>query len=382
MASILQQKDGTWRYRIRYKTNGVYKEVSKKGFRLKGDCKAAAAIVEAKLKKGVNIKAGDLNVEEFLKTWLEVYKKPHVKASTYRRLERAIRLHIIPEFGNMSLNEINRANAKQWVNSLFLVKKQRVGTVRSNFTVFHDALNTAVYELELLEKNPLDKIPLPKATNENKKIQFFSKAELNTFLTYLETYKPGKYSHSKRYYSLFFLMAHTGLRIGEITALTLDDYDKDSGFINVNKTLTFDDHNNAELTIPKTTSSVRLVKLGKKSKDVLDAYLINQAECHEIYKAYKYPEIDFIFYNEFGNCLRQSVVRDFFDITCVRSGVPRLSPHALRHSHAVHLLEAGVNIKAVSSRLGHKSIKTTADVYLHLTEKIIDDAVDLYEKYI
>ncbi|WP_258871329.1 tyrosine-type recombinase/integrase [Virgibacillus dokdonensis] len=52
-----------------------------------------------------------------------------------------------------------------------------------------------------------------------------------------------------------------------------------------------------------------------------------------------------------------------------------LSPHALRHSHLVHLLKAGAPLKYVSQRLGHSNIKTTADTYLHITEKIEDDAI-------
>lgn len=56
---------------------------------------------------------------------------------------------------------------------------------------------------------------------------------------------------------------------------------------------------------------------------------------------------------------------------------PALSPHVLRHTHAVHLLESGVNIKYVSERLGHASMKVTADTYLHVTKKIEDDALTL-----
>jgi integrase len=75
-------------------------------------------------------------------------------------------------------------------------------------------------------------------------------------------------------------------------------------------------------------------------------------------------------------------VREYFKEVCKRVGLPLLSPHALRNTHAVHLLEAGVNIKYVSERLGHASIVVTGNTYLHVTEKIEEDALRLYEKYV
>ncbi|EHL0042366.1 tyrosine-type recombinase/integrase, partial [Enterococcus faecalis] len=57
------------------------------------------------------------------------------------------------------------------------------------------------------------------------------------------------------------------------------------------------------------------------------------------------------------------------------------SPHALRHSHAVHLLESGSNIKFVSERLGHSTINMTANVYLHVSKKMETDSISRYEKF-
>ncbi|WP_325167591.1 tyrosine-type recombinase/integrase [Lysinibacillus fusiformis] len=77
----------------------------------------------------------------------------------------------------------------------------------------------------------------------------------------------------------------------------------------------------------------------------------------------------------------ESAPWDYFKVNCKRTDVPVLSPHALRHSHAVHLLEAGATIKYVSERLGHASIKTTADTYLHITKKIEADSMQMYVNY-
>jgi len=89
----------------------------------------------------------------------------------------------------------------------------------------------------------------------------------------------------------------------------------------------------------------------------------------------------FIIVNVEKEQILESAPWDYFKVNCKRTDVPVLSPHALRHSHAVHLLEAGATIKYVSERLGHASIKTTADTYLHITKKIEADSMQMYVNY-
>ncbi|AOZ90692.1 site-specific integrase [Bacillus xiamenensis] len=101
-----------------------------------------------------------------------------------------------------------------------------------------------------------------------------------------------------------------------------------------------------------------------------------------MYTNYVQPENNIVFFQHEGKWLKTNVVREYFKEVCKRANLPVLSPHALRHSHAVHLLEAGVNIKYVSERLGHSSIKTTADKYLHVTKKIEDQAMEMYLRYV
>ena len=114
---------------------------------------------------------------------------------------------------------------------------------------------------------------------------------------------------------------------------------------------------------------------------------MNQAQMHLLYPGSR-PKDDagkklpLLFHNWSGKHWRANVVRDHFKVICGRAKLPILSPHALRHSHAVHLLEAGANLKYVSSRLGHKTIKTTADTYLHITKKIEQDSLDLYKLHL
>jgi integrase len=191
----------------------------------------------------------------------------------------------------------------------------------------------------------------------------------------------GENQHSIQYYVLFTLLARTGLRIREALALTWDDIDFENKTLTVNKTLVYPTNSTPYLSTPKTKASLRTIKLEDVTIRLLKKHRINRNEMYLMYSNYKKPETNIVFHQHDGRWLRTNVVREYFKEVCKRAGLPVLSPHALRHTHAVHLLEAGANIKYVSERLGHASIKMTADTYLHVTKKIEDEALELYQRY-
>src|SRR5690606_27329516 len=178
------------------------------------------------------------------------------------------------------------------------------------------------------------------------------------------------------------LLARTGLRIGEALALTWDDIDLEKGTLSVDKTLVYPLNSTPYVSTPKSKTSIRTIKLDTTTVKLLKKHKVNQNEVILMYTSYKGSKDGLVFHQHDGRWLRTNVVREYFKEVCKRAGVPDLSPHALRHTHAVHLLEAGANIKYVSERLGHASIKITADTYLHVTKKIEQDALDLYASYI
>lgn len=164
-------------------------------------------------------------------------------------------------------------------------------------------------------------------------------------------------------------------------ALTWDDINFEENTLTVNKTLVYPTNSTPYLSTPKSKASLRTIKLDENTAHIMKKHKINRNEVVLKYKNYKRPETNIIFFQHDGRWLRTNVVREYFKEVCKRAGLPILSPHALRHSHAVHLLEVSVNIKYVSERLGHSSIKMTADTYLHVTKKIEDQAMDLYLRY-
>lgn len=369
-----------WEYRIRYvdRRTGERKEKSKGGFDTKKEAQLAASKEELEIDNHGFAENGNELINDYLKEWLEVYKRPTVKPITYSVQERCVRLNILPQWGNYRLKDITRNEYQKWINSL--TEKYSDGTIRRIHSIFSNSMNDAVHEFRIIRHNPIQRIKIPKQETENK-LKYFTKKELDLFLKETKNVqKNAKYKHSKQYYSLFTLMARTGIRIGEALALKWEDIE--NGYLTINKTLVYPSNGTGYISTPKTTSSNRKIKLDDHTLKTLKKHKVNQKEVIMKYVNYKASPDHLMFHQQDGRWLRTNVVRDYFKEVCKRAKVPVLSPHALRHSHAVHLLESGANIKYVSERLGHKSTHVTADTYLHITEKLEKESLDLYSNYI
>lgn len=372
-----------WEYRIKYvdRITGKQREKTKGGFSSKKEAQLAASAEELKIDQFGFAENGNEIIENFFNDWLEVYKKPNVKPITYSVQERNVRLNILPRWGKYKLKDLTRTDYQKWINQLR--EHYSEGTVRRIHSIFSSAINDAVHEFHIIRENPIQKIKIPKDVNKTSRIQYFNKDQLEKFLTSLKTpQKNAKYQHSIQYFVLFTLLARTGLRIGEALALTWDDVDLDNQNLTVNKTLVYPLNSTPYISTPKSKKSERIIKIDNITVRTLKKHKVNRNEVVLMYQNYKAPKNNIMFHQHDGLWLKTNVVREYFKEVCKREGLPILSPHALRHSHAVHLLEAGANLKYVSERLGHASVKVTADTYLHITEKIEDESLELYAKYI
>jgi integrase len=380
MASFRKRGNG-WEYRIRYidRRTGKYREKTKGGFRTKKEAELAAAAEELRIEERGFATNGNELISTYIEKWLETFKRPAVKLNTYLVQEQNVRLNILPRWGNYRMKDITRTEYQEWINELR--EKYSEGTVRRIHSIFSSAINDAIHEFGILRDNPLVRIKIRKDESEDaEKIKFFTVEELGRFLAACVPAKGAKYQHSRHYQALFTLMARTGLRIGEALALTWDDIDLKNGRLSVTKTLIYPLNSEPRVTTPKTRSSIRTIKLDPETVRVMKEYRLNQKETILRY-GFQRSDLNLVFHGPDGRWLRINVVREYMKEVCKRVGLPQLSPHALRHSHAVHLLEAGATIRYVAERLGHATIKTT-EKYLHVTKKIEKDALDLYARYL
>ncbi len=388
MASF-RKRYGTWEYRVYYKDkrSGKAKEITKRGFATKKEAQLAAGKVEAEIEYYGFVEEGKETVNSYMERWFKLYKEPHLKQSSIDLQKRVIERNIIPRWGNYYLKDITRNEYREWL--LELLEHYSEGTIRRIHSIFNSALNDAAHEYKVIRDNPLARMKIPKKKltfeeEQEKKVKFFTVEELDRFLVATRSkVKNAKYKDSDERYVMFYLISRTGLRIGECLALTWDDINFEEKTLTVNKTVRYRDYEaEADVTLPKTKSSIRTIELSAAVLKTLELYAANQKSMYMMYPSSRPGRKKrLVFHNWDGNHWRASVVREHFKEICKRANVPVLSPHALRHTHAVHLLEAGANIKYVSERLGHATINETSNTYLHITKKIERDALDLYEKH-
>jgi integrase len=370
---VKQQPNGKWEFRVRYQdSNGKWREKSKSGFRTKKEAEIARIEVKKQALNDVDLSSADITIKDFLDEWLNVFKKPHISQKTYEIYSNDIRLHLLPIFANKKLKDINRAEYKK-----FIVKKREThawNTVKGINSIMHNALDFAVKELEILQKNVIHGISIPKDdVVVEEEIKCYDFDELNKLLDLC--FKNTKNLH---YFYLFKFLARTGLRFGESVALQWSDINLDTKKMTVtksirtrgqeivfgptktrkNRTVTLDDDLIAMLKKWKSEQSANILKIGKRNK-----------------------EYDFIFTDRFNDRIRSSNARDYYVKLCAKHEIKYITLHGFRHTHIVHLLQSGVDLKSVAERVGHTSINTTA-VYMHVTKSMEEQAMNKYESFL
>ncbi|SDM15747.1 tyrosine-type recombinase/integrase [Sediminibacillus halophilus] len=384
MATYRKLKSGNWQARV--SKDG--EEFSIGTFRTKKEAQIEAAAVEEKIYYGHTLNDRDRIFEDVANEWLFEHKKNSVKDSTFEQLEVIVRLHILPFFGNKRIMLIKRPEINRWLNK-YAEKKDNDGNVKYSYgarlkylSVLKSIFHYAVYDLEILEKDPTLKLKIPvkdKTVQINKEIKYYNLQELNQLLDFMENYKHQRFKEYRLYYVLIYLLSQTGLRISEALALRWTDIDGD--MLTVERQTSRDKNNQLKLTSLKTTSSYRTIKLDEDLIKEVNRFKLEQNQVILKYKSFKRNPDGIIFQNYLGNYLTPSTVRESIQKYCKWADVEYKGTHVFRHTHAVLSLEAGASIFYVSKRLGHKDTKETTKTYLDITEKIEEDELNKFASY-
>ena len=299
----------------------------------------------------------DTLFHEYYCQWLVIYKEGSVRGVTMQKYHLTAEWvkNLIPD---VKLCDFDRITYQQLIND-YAETHERQTTMD-----FHHQLKGAILDAVddgLIARDPTRKVIIKGKSPNDKKKKYLSRYELQKLLTDLDL------NSGLNMDWLILLIAKTGMRFSEAIAVTPVDFDFTHQTLSVNKTWDYKGEGGFQPT--KNKSSVRKIRLDWQTVGQFYAIVRELNETAPIFVS-KEKKI----YN--------STLNDVLERHCKTVGIPTISVHGLRHTHASLLLFDGVSIASVAQRLGHSSINTTQKTYLHIIRELENKDIDLIMKSI
>lgn len=317
----------------------------------------------------------------FLKDWLYNTHMNNKKAATKERYDGIYRNYIEDSpIYYIKLKDLEPSHIQNYYNELVSNGKS-ISVINNLNKLIAPCIRYANISNRIL-KDFSKAIVLPKISNTINKGNDVIPFTLNEQLKFIEAIKGNDLE------MLFITALDTGLRQGELFALTWNDIDLRNKVVYVNKT--FKRVKNTDtgeyeniIQTPKTKKSIRVVPLPAHLIDKLKQYEIQQKELR-IKVANLYEDNNLVFCNCFGRYLDSGNVLKKFKKILKDNDIPIRKFHDLRHTYATRLFELGEDPKTVQVLLGHSNISITLDTYTHVLDSLKDNAIsklnDLYNK--
>ncbi|MDK2881930.1 MAG: hypothetical protein PWP58_266 [Bacillota bacterium] len=370
--SVWQRKNGTWAglLTVGRDETGKLRRISFSG-KSQREVLQKIAQARAEMRQGIFVEPSKLTVGEWLETWLREYKRPALRQEVYENYEMIIRVHLKPTLGGVLLQAL-RPEMVQHLYNEKAASGLSPATVRKIHQVLHGALKQAVRN-QLVARNVSEATTLPKL-RQTREVRALTLEEQERFLKALE---------GNRLATAFKVLLGTGLRRGELLALTWRDVDLANATLTVRQSLV---RVKGKLLLqePKTKTSRRTIPLPDDLVAELKAHKARQNQ-ERLKAGPAYEDNNLVFANELGQPLDpRSFNRWFYEIRN-KAGLPKdVNLHALRHTYATRLLERGVSLKVIQRLMGHSKFDVTADIYSHVAPELERQAVaildDLFKK--
>lgn len=369
MATITQytKKDGSkaWLFQVYLGVNeltGKDMRTTKRGFSTRKEAKFELSKLLLDVKKNGFGQQKKTLYSDFYKLWFAQYKNT-VRESTWVKTEELFRLHILPQFEGMYIDKINVLLCQKIINNWFKLTVARCPRLKSySSNVFEYAIS-----LGIISSNPMAsvKIPKKKGTIEKETIpNFYEREELITFLNHVRD------DQDTHVYVFFRLLAFSGFRKGEALALTWDDINFNDNTISITKTLTAGVNNRPFINSPKTKKSIRTISMDPQTMAILKKWRASQKIILLQFGHNTISKNQLVFStHRYNSYYTPGTPRKWMLETVKEYGLKQITIHGFRHTHCSLLFEAGASIKEVQERLGHSDIKTTMNVYAHVSKK-------------
>lgn len=355
--AYIQKRNNSYRVRYNIFENGKLIKKSKTFSRQK-DARDFLIKIENSLRENSYIEPSRITLREYTQKWLEG-KKPSIALNTYIGYKKNI-THINDNIGDVPLQKLNEMHIEtMYVN---LNRKFSGTSILYIHRVLSNALKQAV-KMRLITVNPCNFVNPPK--KEKFIAAFYEPDEVRALL---EAFK------SSYIYITVLLAVTRGLRRSEILGLTWDDIDFKKKQLSINHNLQWS-KDSWSLEKLKTDSSKRIIPLS----NFLIHELIEQKNRQKKYMEFlwnNYERTNLVATHDDGRPINPSYLSSLFGRTLEINNLRHVRFHDLRHTAASIMLKDGVELKVISSILGHASISITADLYSHVLTELKNEAVN------
>ena len=365
--SIRKRKDGRWEGRYTAGNDSTTGKPIHKSVLAKTQSEAKEKLKQAiaEAEKLDMSRAKSYTLGAWIKLWYEVYTEPRLREKTKDYYLNYIDNHIIPELGNTPLEKLTTIQIQKFYNDLqksgriqrythIKLKDKGLSTrvVRGIHTLLNNCLEQAVAE-RLILVNPARGCKLPKM--EKREMKVLPEEKIRPYL--MEADKRGLLAP-------FYLELTTGLRRGELLTLLWMDLDVENRTISITKQVT---RTKGELVVsqPKTHNSIRVLPVSQQAVELL-------VEEHK-----KHPGNPYMFPSpKTGGMFDPDSFRHTHEKILKAIGAEHIRFHDLRHTFATLSLKNGVDVKTLSSTLGHYSAGFPLSTYTHATPDMMREAAD------
>nr|WP_237760155.1 site-specific integrase [Sporolactobacillus inulinus] len=289
-------------------------------------------------------KKSDQLFHEYFEEWIELYKVGAIRSVTLQKYYMS-QQRIVELAPHLKIGELNRKHYQQLLNDYAMTHEKQTTMD------FHHQLKGAILDAVddgLIEKNPTRKIIIKGKKPSEKKTKFLNQFEVQALLKQLNLTEEINWDW------FILLVTKTGLRFSEALALTPDDFDFSKQKITVSKTWNYKGTTGG-FQSTKNESSKRKVQIDWQTAMQFSQLIRNMDKNKPIFVKSR---------------VFNSTVNNHLSTLCIKADIPIITIHGLRHTHASLLLFAGVSIASVATRLGHSSMTTTQETYLHIIHEL------------
>ena len=325
----------------------------------------------------------DMTVDVWFEFWI-AHIVGDLAPNTRRNYRERYEYNVKPLIGGMQLTDVKPMHCKMVFNRM--EASYAGSTIRQTYIAMGTMFRAAVMN-DMIQKHPMDGVRYTKPVRAPDDIHCLTRDEQIRFL------EVAKRSHN---YNQYALILETGLRTGEMIGLTWDAIDFEKRTFTVNKTLEFR-HGEQYWRAgpPKTQHSYRTIPLTDRAYEILKGIWNSRPEQKEsptLDKTLEYIDRrtgvssrlvmrDLVFINwRTGEPAKNSSYDTHLYKLCDEAGIKHFYMHALRHAYATRAIESGMQPKVLQKLLGHASIKTTMDRYVHVTAESLDYAIKQFQQ--